>query len=231
MLAVSDTGVGMDDADAGAHLRAVLHHQGDRQGHRARPVYRVRHRAAERRRPLRLQRARARHHVQGVSAARRRAARGTARRPRRATAAAPKRCSWSKTRPRCARSPGASCRRPAIPSSRPKAATRRWPCSRARGPVHLDAHRRGDAGHERARPGAARRRSAARGQGALRVRLHRRRHLPPRRPRRRQPLHQQAVRAGRAEAQESARFSTDGLRACACALVRARVRRRPARSS
>ena len=38
---------------------------------------------------------------------------------------------WSKTKPRCARSPAASCRRPAIPSSRPKAVTRRWPCSRA----------------------------------------------------------------------------------------------------
>ncbi len=106
MLAVSDTGVGMDDADAGAHLRAVLHHQGDRQGHRARPVYRVRHRAAERRRPLRLQRARARHHVQGVSAARRRAARRTAVGRGGRPAAAPKRCSWSKTKPRCARSPG-----------------------------------------------------------------------------------------------------------------------------
>ena len=49
LLAVSDTGVGMDDATAGPHLRAVLHHQGARQGHRPRAGDRVRHRQAERR--------------------------------------------------------------------------------------------------------------------------------------------------------------------------------------
>ena len=41
MLAVSDTGIGMDADDAGADLRAVLHDQGAGQGHRAR----ARHRA------------------------------------------------------------------------------------------------------------------------------------------------------------------------------------------
>ena len=35
--------------DPGAHLRAVLHHQGDGQGHRPRARHRVRHRQAERR--------------------------------------------------------------------------------------------------------------------------------------------------------------------------------------
>ena len=50
MLAVSDTGVGHGRGDARAHLRAVLHHQGAGQGHRARALHGVRHRAAERRR-------------------------------------------------------------------------------------------------------------------------------------------------------------------------------------
>ena len=46
MLSVSDTGVGMDAEVAGAHLRAVLHHQGRGQGHRARALDGVRHRAS-----------------------------------------------------------------------------------------------------------------------------------------------------------------------------------------
>ena len=33
---MADTGTGMTDAGEGAHLRAVLHHEGDRQGNRAR---------------------------------------------------------------------------------------------------------------------------------------------------------------------------------------------------
>ena len=51
-LTVTDTGVGMDARRARADLRAVLHDQGRRQGHRARPVDGVRHREAERRRDL-----------------------------------------------------------------------------------------------------------------------------------------------------------------------------------
>ena len=47
--------------DAGAHLRAVLHHQGGRQGHRARPGHGLRHRQAERRPHLGRQRAGPRH--------------------------------------------------------------------------------------------------------------------------------------------------------------------------
>ena len=35
-LAVTDTGTGIDDADQGAPVRAVLHDEGARQGHRAR---------------------------------------------------------------------------------------------------------------------------------------------------------------------------------------------------
>ena len=55
-----------DPAGAGAPLRAVLHHQGDRQRHRARPGDRPRHRHAERRERRRLQRSRPGHVVQGV---------------------------------------------------------------------------------------------------------------------------------------------------------------------
>ena len=48
VLAVRDTGVGMDDDHARAHLRAVLHDQGSGQGHRPRPVDRLRHRRRSR---------------------------------------------------------------------------------------------------------------------------------------------------------------------------------------
>ena len=53
-----------------APLRAVLHHQGGRRGHRARPRDGVRRRQAERRRDLRLQRAGTRQHVQDLPAGR-----------------------------------------------------------------------------------------------------------------------------------------------------------------
>ena len=56
MLAVSDTGVGHGCRDAGASLRALLHHQGRRQGHGARAGHRLRHRQAERRPISSLQR-------------------------------------------------------------------------------------------------------------------------------------------------------------------------------
>ena len=49
MLAVSDTGIGMDAGDSQPHLRALLHHQGAGQGHRPRPRDGLRHRQAERR--------------------------------------------------------------------------------------------------------------------------------------------------------------------------------------
>ena len=63
LLAVSDTGTGMDAETERAHLRAVLHHQGAGQGHGPRALHRLRHREAERRPHLGLQRARPRHHV------------------------------------------------------------------------------------------------------------------------------------------------------------------------
>ena len=66
LLAVSDTGCGMTEEVKAAHLRAVLHHQGGRQGDRAGPGDRVRHRQAERRPRRGLQRGRAGHDVQGL---------------------------------------------------------------------------------------------------------------------------------------------------------------------
>ena len=50
VLEVADTGEGLDAGDGGPHLRAVLHHQGVRPGHRPGPVDGVRDRQAERRR-------------------------------------------------------------------------------------------------------------------------------------------------------------------------------------
>lgn len=63
MAAVTDTGSGISPE--------VLPHIGARQGHRVRAAHRVRHRQAERRLHLGVQRSGAGHRVQGVSAARR----------------------------------------------------------------------------------------------------------------------------------------------------------------
>ena len=88
-----------------AHLRAVLHHEGTERN-RPRPLDRLRHRQAERRIHLGLQRNRARHHVQDLSAARRvyRRSRGPGRDAGRSSEEpnpARKRSCWSRTRPTC----------------------------------------------------------------------------------------------------------------------------------
>ena len=70
-MAVSDTGSGMDAETAVADLRAVLHDEGKRQGHRAGSGHGVRHRAAEQRRDRGAEPHRARHDVLHLSAARR----------------------------------------------------------------------------------------------------------------------------------------------------------------
>ena len=67
VLAVSDTGHGMDRRDAQPRLRALLHHQGRGARDRARTLHRLRHRQAVRRLRLGLQRAGAGQHVQGLS--------------------------------------------------------------------------------------------------------------------------------------------------------------------
>ena len=69
MLAVTDTGAAWTRETQRAHLRAVLHHQGAGQGHRPRPLDGLRHRQAERRLHLGLQRAGPRHDVQDLPAA------------------------------------------------------------------------------------------------------------------------------------------------------------------
>jgi two-component system cell cycle sensor histidine kinase/response regulator CckA len=52
-LRVSDTGVGIPTENLVEDLRALLHHQGSRQGDRPRPLHRLRHRQADRRLHLR----------------------------------------------------------------------------------------------------------------------------------------------------------------------------------
>ena len=88
-----------------APLRAVLHHQGGRRRHRARPRDGVRRRQAERRRDLRLQRAGPRQHVQDLPAGRdHRGRRGQAARPSPRPRAARRRSWSSRTTTACARS-------------------------------------------------------------------------------------------------------------------------------
>ena len=69
MLSVRDTGCGMDPETLPA-VRAVLHDQGGRQGHRPRPRHGLRHRHAKRRAPYRLDGARERHDLRPVLPAR-----------------------------------------------------------------------------------------------------------------------------------------------------------------
>ena len=101
LLAVSDTGCGMDAGDQGPHLRAVLHHQGAGQGHRAGPGDGLRHRQAERRPHRRLQRSRARAPPSRSTcrASRQPASRGKSRAgPAVAAARHARRCCWWRTR-------------------------------------------------------------------------------------------------------------------------------------
>ena len=75
MIAVSDTGTGIPRGDPRKGVRAVLHHQGRRQGHRPRPEHGLRLRQAVQRAYQDLQRGRPRHDDQALSAAQRRTAR------------------------------------------------------------------------------------------------------------------------------------------------------------
>ena len=109
LLAVTDTGARHGRGDAEAHLRAVLHDQGARQGHRA---------SAWPRSTASSSRAAARSGSTARSAAARRSrstcrapsdarSRPMRRRPSRVRRAAPRRSCWSRTKTRCASS---SCR-------------------------------------------------------------------------------------------------------------------------
>ena len=85
---------------AGAPVRAVLHHQGAGQGHGARALDRLRHRAAERRHRARHQRARARQHASASTCRRwrRRPGRRRSRRGPTGCAAARPSCWWRTSR-------------------------------------------------------------------------------------------------------------------------------------
>ena len=71
MIAVSDTGTGMSPGNSGSSLRALLHHQGNRQGQRPRAQHGVRLRQAKRRTHQDLQRDGPWHHDQNLSPAQR----------------------------------------------------------------------------------------------------------------------------------------------------------------
>ena len=83
VLEVTDTGQGMDAGHGRPHLRAVLHHQGVRPGHRPWPVDGVRHRQAERGRRAGAIHARSRRDVSRPAARRARRQAPRRRRPSR----------------------------------------------------------------------------------------------------------------------------------------------------
>ena len=92
--------------DAGPRLRAVLHHQGRRPGHRARARDGLRHREAVGRLRVGLQRARPGNDDQALPAGDARTTEAAAKETRGADAAAGASwCSWWRTRRRCGRSP------------------------------------------------------------------------------------------------------------------------------
>ena len=186
ILTARDTGGGIDDATLAAHLRALLHDQGDRQGHRPRPVDRVRRGHAGRRRHHRRQRARARRRLPHLAAAHRRA--GAAADPDDADAAqrAGRRRDHPARRGRRGRArlralrlaPG---RLPGARRLRRRRRAAHAPELRRRDPPRAQRHR--DAGDERAGDGSARDVAAADDEGAAHVRLSGRQRHAPRRDR------------------------------------------------
>ena len=200
MLAVSDTGAGMDARDPGAHLRALLHHQGGGQGHRAGPGHRVRDRQAERRQHQRRQRARPGHHVPDLLPAGR--GRGRRAAPRsRAGVPGPRGTETillvedEEPLRVMIREILEGAGYTVLEAADPEEALPR--SSTLDAPIHLlltDVVMPRMSGPELARSVRA---DAARAQGALHVRLHRRRHRPSRGAGRGHPLAREALhRAG-----------------------------------
>ena len=129
VTAVSDSGSGMTRGDAGAHLRAVLHHEGGGQGHGSRPRDGLRHRRAGRRQDRRRHAARHRQHVLRVPA------RGARRRPRagaRGRRRDRRRSSSSRTTRACASSSARCSRRTATRCTTPRTGARLSSCSTTR---------------------------------------------------------------------------------------------------
>ena len=172
---------------AGAHLRAVLHDQGAGQGHRPRAGDRLRHRQAERR-PHRVDSEPGRGTTFKIYLPRSRRADGRRAAPAASAAAAGRRarrsCS-SRTSDASASSPARSLELrgyTVLEAPARRGGARQSPA--LPGPDPPAGHRRGDAAHERAASWPSASRIAAPGhQGALHLRLHRRRGRPPRRPR------------------------------------------------
>ena len=175
VLTVRDTGVGMSAQTRAQHLRAVLHHQAGRQGHRPRAAMVYGIVRAERRLRSASQPRRRGHDVHALLPARPTRRRTAASAPERGGRPAIRRtCWWSRTSPRCASWRVARCGAPATRCSWPRTATRR--CARSAGArrPRPAAHRRRDARDERPRAGRAAARGPRRTAGALHVRLHRR---------------------------------------------------------
>ena len=112
-LSIADTGTGIPANDPRQGVRALLHHQGSRQGHRPRPVDRLRHRQAVGRLYLRRFQGRRGHALHHLSAGppRRggegRPPSGQEGRTAKASCGAPARSCWSRTSRWSAPSPSA----------------------------------------------------------------------------------------------------------------------------
>ncbi len=176
-LSVADAGPGRRARGDGAHLRAVLQHQGDRAGHRHGARHRARHRARARRpHPRRFEPGRGalpgavprgdrrRSRGSGARPPRRRAAAGVAR----ARAAGRRRAHGGGLRARAPAGMGA-----AGDGVHQRHRGARGVRARASG-LRPAAHRLHHAAHDRARPGAGAARHPARAAGDPLLRVHRR---------------------------------------------------------